>query len=68
MKTACSEMLIEQLEYSDHADLVSKLNAGRQNENIRRPRQLIDAIDKLLLPDGNYNFAQVYAPDMFCDR
>lgn len=56
---------VAELEHSDCAHLVSKLNAGRLNENIRRPRELVDSIDASLLKGLDYCFEQVYSSDMF---
>lgn len=57
--------LLEQLEASETSDLVTKLNAGRENENVRRPRSLVDRIDAALLSGLTYDFSDVYSSDMF---
>src|SRR5690606_6935146 len=57
--------VVAALEASEDRDLVLKLNAGRQNENVRRPRELVDSIDRELLRGIPYDFAKVYASDMF---
>lgn len=57
--------LLHDLADSETSDLVTKLNAGRENENIRRPRSLIDRIDAALLPGIAYDFTDVYSSDMF---
>ncbi|APZ33830.1 hypothetical protein BOH66_05835 [Microbacterium aurum] len=57
--------VVAALEASESNDLVTKLNAGRQNENVRRPRQLVDMIDKELLSGITFSFSDVYASDMF---
>lgn len=59
---------VSALERSDFDHIVTKLNAGRQNENVRRPREVIDAIDADLLSRINYNFDRVYSSDMFDKR
>lgn len=57
--------LVRRLQESEESSVVTKLNAGRQNENVRRPRDLVDAIDRILLRDIEYDFNRVYASDMF---
>lgn len=57
--------LLARLEVSEASDLVTKLNAGRENENVRRPRALVDEIDTLLLAGISYDFTDVYASDLF---
>ena len=57
--------LIERLESSDSSDIQRKLNAGRINENVKRPRGLVDAIDRSLLPGVECDFTRVFAPDLF---
>lgn len=59
---------IAQLEKSEREHVVTKLNAGRQNENVRHPRELVDAIDSGLLNGISYSFRQVYSTDMFESR
>lgn len=60
-----SQSLVERLEQSECENVVTKLNAGRQNENVRRPRALVDDIDRRLLTNVSFTFEQVYSPDMF---
>lgn len=57
--------LLADLEASEVSDLVTKLNAGRENENVRRPRALVDRIDAALLPGVTFDFSDVYSSDMF---
>ncbi|GAA1970783.1 N-6 DNA methylase [Microbacterium deminutum] len=57
--------LVTALEESEGRDLVKKLNAGRQNENIRRPRELVESIDDELLRGVRFDFSEVFAADMF---
>jgi SAM-dependent methyltransferase len=57
--------VVKRLEDSEESGMVTKLNAGRQNENVRRPRELVEAIDASLLVNIKYDFGQVYASDMF---
>lgn len=60
-----SRQLVKMLEESEATSVVTKLNAGRQNENVRRPRELVEVIDRVLLPDLAFDFTDVYASDMF---
>ncbi len=60
-----TKALVEMLQDSEESDVVTKLNAGRQNENVRRPRALVDLIDKALFSDLDFDFEMVYSPDMF---
>src|SRR5690606_13314201 len=53
--------LLTELEASEVSDLVTKLNAGRENENVRRPRALVDRIDAALLPGVTFDFSDVYS-------
>ena len=62
---AAPETIIRLLEESEETGMVTKLNAGRQNENVRRPRELVDAIDAFLLCDVSFDFTRVYSSDMF---
>jgi len=55
------------LESSEETQVVTKLNAGRQNENVRRPRELVASLDKLVLTDVDFDFELVFAPDMFSE-
>lgn len=57
--------IVRRLEATEESGVVTKLNAGRQNENVRRPRELVDSIDASLLAGLDFDFARVYAPDMF---
>jgi hypothetical protein len=59
--------LMERLEASERSDLVTKLNAGRLNENVRRPRDLVNAIDRHVLPGVEFDFARTFASDMFAE-
>lgn len=60
--------LVGRLERSEREHVVTKLNAGRQNENIRHPRGLVEEIDAHVLAGLDYDFELVYAADMFHDR
>lgn len=60
-----SAEIVELLERSEEEHVVTKLNAGRLNENIRHPRDVIEIVDESLLSDIHYSFALVYSADMF---
>ncbi|MFL0358589.1 N-6 DNA methylase [Curtobacterium flaccumfaciens] len=58
--------LVRELEASDEADIVIKLNAGRKNENVRRSRELVDRVDRAAVGSHfTFGFADVFAPDLF---
>lgn len=65
---AIDDQLVERLEASEATDVVTKLNAGKLNENVRRPRSLVNAIDRHVLPGVEFDFTRTFAPDMFADR
>lgn len=51
--------------YEDEGDhLVTKLNAGRTVENVKRPQNLVAALDRLLLPEAVGHLDVLYSPDM----
>ena len=57
--------LLAELERSDRSDIRLKLNAGRINENVKRPRDLVEEIDRSLLAGLDYDFTWVFVPDLF---
>ncbi|WP_164996673.1 N-6 DNA methylase [Actinomyces minihominis] len=57
--------LVQRLVASDTEDLKVKLNAGRKNENVRRPSDLIAEIDQAVLPEVPASLQAVFAQDMF---
>lgn len=57
--------LLAELERSDSSDIQLKLNAGRINENVKRPRDLVEEIDRSLLAGLDYDFTWVFVPDLF---
>jgi hypothetical protein len=67
-KLVTDDQLVERLEASELTDVVTKLNAGKLNENVRRPRSLVNAIDRHVLPGVEFDFTRTFAPDMFADR
>lgn len=60
--------LTQALRQSDEADVVSKLNAGRQNENVRRSIDLRRRVDETVLGEVPSWTTLLYAADMFCDK
>lgn len=56
--------LAELLEHSEERSVVTKLNAGRVNENIKHSPEVTAAVDAAVIP-GAPDLALVYAPDMF---
>lgn len=57
--------LVRRLEEGDLNDLTFKLNAGRANENVRRPPAMMEKLDQRLLPGITVDFTPVFASDMF---
>lgn len=47
----------------DH--VVVKLNAGRRNENVKRPSKLVKSLDRLLLAEPDVDLACLYTNNMF---
>lgn len=56
--------LVARLQESESLNLVSKLNAGRENENVRHPEELIQVLDKRVLP-GSPGLEFLTASSMF---
>ncbi|MDT0234444.1 N-6 DNA methylase [Curtobacterium sp. BRB10] len=59
------DTIVTRLRNSETTDVVSKLNAGRQNENVKRPPALVEAVNRCVLGDVPGSFREVYAPDLF---
>lgn len=57
--------LIARLRGTEEASLVIKLNAGMVNENIKRPRELVDELDALVLAPRRPDLTALYSEDMF---
>lgn len=57
--------LLERLHQSDATDIVVKLNAGRYNENVKRPAALIAEVNRCVLGADAPSFDEVYSPDLF---
>jgi glutamine amidotransferase PdxT len=43
---------------------VVKLNAGRENENVKHPKDLVEALDEVVIP-GGHDLRLLYANSMF---
>jgi len=56
--------LIERLRASEDENLVIKLNAGRVNENVKHPEDLVRALNDVVLPNGG-DLRLLYANSMF---
>ncbi|WFR65840.1 Eco57I restriction-modification methylase domain-containing protein [Curtobacterium flaccumfaciens] len=56
--------LIERLHASEEENLVIKINAGRANENVKHPEELVRALNDLVLPGGG-DLRLLYANSMF---
>lgn len=58
--------LVGRLRDSERENVVVKMNAGRANENVRHPRELVQALNEALMPSGSLrDLDLIYAPDMF---
>lgn len=57
-------MLVSRLRASEQDNLVSKLNAGRENENVKHPGDLVDALNAVTLP-GRPDLSMLYRSSMF---
>jgi hypothetical protein len=56
--------LLDRLRASEDANLVTKLNAGRENENVKHPEDLVEALNDVVLPAGR-DLRLLYANSMF---
>lgn len=56
--------LLERLRASEEENLVIKLNAGRENENVKHPEELVQALNDVVLPDRR-DLRLLYANSMF---
>ncbi|MGY3127731.1 hypothetical protein ACVWW9_001230 [Agrococcus sp. UYP33] len=52
------------LRSSEQENLVVKLNAGRENQNVKHPRDLVEALDEVVMP-GKHDLRLLYANSMF---
>lgn len=56
--------LLERLRASEEENLVMKLNSGRENENVKHPKDLVEALNDLVLPNKR-DLRLLYANSMF---
>jgi hypothetical protein len=56
--------LLDRLRASEDANLVTKLNAGRENENVKHPEDLVEALNDVVLP-ADRDLRLLYANSMF---
>lgn len=63
-RVVVTEDLVSRLRESERDNLVVKLNAGRYNENVKHPAELVHALNEVVLPPGS-DVSLVYANSMF---
>lgn len=56
--------LLDALRISEDANLVTKLNAGRENENVKHPESLVTSLNGAVMP-GDHDLGLLYASNMF---
>lgn len=59
-----SAALVRRLRASEEENVVVKRNAGRRNENVKHPLELVSTLNRAVLP-GCYDLSAVYANSMF---
>ena len=57
--------LVARLREGESNHLVTKLDAGRVNENVKRPHDLVVALNEFQFPGGVPDFDLLYADSMF---
>nr|WP_120492309.1 N-6 DNA methylase [Corynebacterium lactis] len=57
--------LVGKLLQSEQDNVVTKLNAGKINENVKHPTKLVRAVDLCVLGDLAPDFSRVYSPNLF---
>lgn len=57
-------VLLSRIRTSEEENLVTKLNAGRENENVKHPQDLVDALNRAVLPSVP-NLHLLYANSIF---
>jgi len=55
----------ERLQESEALNVVTKLNAGRHNENVKHPQDLVDDLNSLVIPAAAGHLHVVYSQNMF---
>lgn len=63
--TAPPQELLAQLRASEEVNLVTKLNAGRLNENVKHPQSLVTRLNDLVIPGAEGHLEPVYSQNMF---
>lgn len=58
------EVLLDKLRASEKENLVKKLNAGRENENVKHPDEVVAALNEIVLP-GIRHLELAYSNTMF---
>lgn len=62
---AHNQALIERLLAGEVDDLVVKINAGRVNENVKRPIGLVQEVTRAVIPGFRWLFDEVFSSDLF---
>lgn len=57
--------LVRSLQKSENENLVTKLNAGKVNENVKHPSDLVERLDAHILGDDAPDFSRVFSPNLF---
>lgn len=57
--------LIDEIKESEHASVVTKLNAGRLNENVKHPKELVAKLNDVVIPAVAAQLDVAYSQDMF---
>jgi len=56
--------LIALLQHSESENLVTKMNAGRSNENVKHPQDLVDLLNQMVIP-WPHELESIYTNNMF---
>lgn len=59
--------LVTEIRASEHAHVVTKLNAGRRNENVKHPPELVALLNGAVIPGAGEHLDVVYSQNMFAD-
>lgn len=57
--------LIARISESENRHVVTKLNAGRQNENVKHPPELVALLNDALIPGAGEHLGVIYSQNMF---
>lgn len=58
-------VLSKRITSSEAANVVTKLNAGRQNENVKHPPELVTLLNEAVIPGAEEHLGVVYSQNMF---